>query len=120
MLSNVASQAFDQIGAISGFDGVDTKYTFSIYSIYAKPAGINCVYMFCTLQNGTYTPLYVGRASILSTRLSGHERLREAVQSGASHLLVHSPSGSDRIGYIEAEKRLIAHYSPKMNTHFMD
>ena len=105
------------LGSLSGFDGVDTDYSFGIYAIDATPAGVNAVYMFCRLEGRIYVPIYIGRAEILSERLRGHERRAEAIRLGAGALLVHTPPAiGARVDYITAERRLIAHYNPALNT----
>ena len=102
---------------VSGFDGVDTSYQFEIFGIHARPARTNAVYMFCKLENGTYVPVYIGRAQNLSERLANHERKTEAINLGAQYLLVHTPPAfAARVNYIEAERRLIAQYDPVLNT----
>ncbi|MBO6756372.1 MAG: hypothetical protein JJ902_08605 [Roseibium sp.] len=104
------------LGSLSGFDGVDTNYSFGIYEIWAIPSAFNAVYMFCKLEGSVHVPLYIGRAENLANRLSGHERLEEAIFQGATHLLVHAPGHAARVGFIEAERRLIIRYNPPLNT----
>ena len=103
------------IPSIKGFDGVDTEYSFGIYSIHATPCAKNAVYLFCKVQGGQYVPLYIGKAADLSKRLVQHERLDEAIRLGATHLLVHAPGLGARVHYLEAERRLIGHYAPILN-----
>lgn len=104
------------LGSLSGFDGVDTNYSFDIYEIRTIPSAFCAVYMFCKLEGSIYAPLYIGRAENLANRLSGHERLEEAIFQGATRLLLHAPGHAARVGYIEAERRLIIRYSPPLNT----
>ena len=73
------------------------------------------VYLFCKEQHGQYVPLYIGKAEDLRSRLVGHERLAEALRLGATHLLIHKPGYGDKVHYLEAERRLIAHYNPTLN-----
>lgn len=103
------------ISSIKGFDGIDTDYTFGVYSIHVVPSATNAVYMFCKIESGQYVPLYVGKAESLNNRLMGHERMEEAIRLRATHLLVHKPGFGARINYLEAERRLIAHYNPVLN-----
>lgn len=110
-----ALAGYKPIASITGFDGVDTDYSFSVYSIHSMPTAANAVYMFCKLQNNIYVPLYIGKADNLYSRLVGHERIDEAVRLGATHLLVHSPGFGARVSYLEAERRLIAQYNPILN-----
>ena len=100
-----------------GVDGVDTIYEFNVYPIHAKPHRGHSVYWFCCLQGAHYTPVYIGRAEDLHSRLVGHKRLAEAIRLGAAYLLVHSPSPWARINYLEAERRFIAHNNPVLNVH---
>lgn len=103
------------IASINGFDGVDTNYSFGVYSIHSTPSATNAVYLFCKIQNGQYVPLYIGKAENLHSRLVGHERMAEGIRLGATHLLVHTPGYGARVHYMEAERRLIAHYDPVLN-----
>lgn len=105
------------IASIKGFDGIDTEYTFGVYSIHSSPSATNAVYMFCKIQGGQYVSLYIGKAENLNNRLTRHERLAEAVRLGATHLLVHAPGYGAKVHYLEAERRLIAHYNPVLNVH---
>lgn len=105
------------LGTIRGFDGIDTTYTFGVYDISALPSGLSAVYMFCKIENGLYVPLYIGRAINLPDRLSGHEKKSQAIRLGATYLLVHTPPiVGARVDYVTAEKRLIRHYNPVLNT----
>lgn len=106
------------ISSIKGFDGIDTDYTFGVYSIHFAPNATNAVYMFCKIQNGQYVPLYIGKAENLKNRLMGHERMAEAVRLRATHLLVHTPGFGARVHYLEAERRLISHYNPVLNVQY--
>ncbi len=106
------------MGSIWGDDGVSHRYRFAIYNIAACPAGVNAVYVFARLEGSVYVPVYVGRADILSRRLTGHDRRDEAIRLGAQFLLVHIPAPSDPIGYEEAERRLIRRYTPALNEQF--
>ena len=82
---------------------------------HAIPRATNSVYLFCKVQGGQYVPLYIGKATELSKRLVGHERLDEAIRLGATHLLAHAPGLGARVHYLEAERRLIGHYAPILN-----
>lgn len=108
--------SYTPIGSVEGSDGIDTRYSFGIYSINALPSASNAVYMFCYVQSGSYVPVYIGKAESLYDRLFGHERKQEAIRIGATHLLVHSPGYGARVHYLEAERRLIAQYNPVLNT----
>lgn len=59
---------------------------------------VSGIYIFCgvTPQN-VWNPLYVGQADNLRTRLANHERWREALALGASHILAKEvPLQADR------------------------
>jgi len=103
------------LATVTGSDGIDTRYRFDVYGIYDRPSGVNAVYVFARQSAQAYVPLYIGRAEILSERLTGHERLSEAIMLGASHLLVHIPGPRDRIGFEDAERRLISRFGPPLN-----
>ena len=102
------------------FDGVDTDYLFYIYEINQCPSEFNAVYMFCKTQvyprYQSYIPLYIGKTNDVAKRLNGHERLMDAINQGATHLLVHVPGYKDLIKYTDAEQRLINYYDPPMNS----
>jgi hypothetical protein len=102
-------------GLVWGNDGISHRCRFDIYDIWACPAGVNAVYIFARLEGSTYVPIYVGRAEILSRRLTSHDRRDEAIRHGARFLLVHIPAPLDPISYIEAERRLIQQYTPVLN-----
>ena len=110
-----ALTGFSPIASVSGFDSTGTNYSFDVYSIHATPEATNAVYLFCKYQARQYTPVYIGKAENLHSRLVGHERMDEAVSLGATHLLVHTPGLGSRVRYGEAERRLIAHYNPVLN-----
>lgn len=95
-------------GEVWGSDNINTRYRFTIYDIRAVPSGIDAVYIFARLEGATYVPLYIGRADVLSRRLTGHERKAEAIRRGATFLLVHELGAQPRVPYKEAERRLIA------------
>jgi len=103
------------ISSANGSDGIDTSYRFDVYPIHAAPHGTNAVYLFSKAQGGQFVPLYIGKAENLRSRLIGHERMAEALRLGATHLLTHKPGYGDKVHYLEAERRLIAHYNPVLN-----
>jgi hypothetical protein len=106
------------VGSVWGDDGISHRYRFDIYDIAASPSGVNAVYVFARLEGSMYAPVYVGRADILSRRLTSHDRRDEACRLGARFLLVHIPAPFDPIGYEEAERRLIRRYMPVLNEQF--
>ena len=114
----VAPPSLVPFAHVWGDDGIAVRYRFEVYAIEACPPNVHAVYVFAALAGGTYVSLYIGRADILSQRLSSHERRAEAIRRGATHLLVHTPAAGDRIAYDEAERRLIRHYAPPMNEQF--
>ena len=112
------SAAPTPIASIWGEDGISHHYRFDVYDIGDCPAGVNAVYVFAGLQASIYVPVYIGRAEILSRRLTGHDRRHEAICYGARFLLIHTPAPLDPISYIEAERRLIQQYAPVLNEQF--
>lgn len=103
-------------GSLIAFDGVSMNYRFDIFAIYERPFGARAVYVFARWTTQGYLPLYIGKAESLRERLGDHERLTEAMERGATHLLVHIPRTIDPIRYDEAERRLIRHFTPPLNT----
>ena len=106
------------VGSVWGEDGISHRYRFDVYDIWACPVGANAVYVFARLEGSTYVPVYIGRAEVLSRRLTGHDRRAEAIRRGAHFLLVHIPAPFDPIRYSEAERRLIRQYTPVLNEQF--
>ena len=90
-----------------------TRYEFRIYPIEATPSADNAVYMFCCVEDNEYIPVYIGKAEDLPDRLSGHERIDEARDLGATHLLVYASDPK----YKDVETWLIAHHNPTLNKH---
>jgi hypothetical protein len=105
-------------GTVWGDDGLGIRYRFDIYDLDAITHGVDAVYAFARYEAGTYEPLYIGRAGILSQRLTGHECRAEARRRGATALLVHIPGPHDPVSYGTAEERLIRHYAPPLNERF--
>ena len=100
-------------GTSNIFDGINTNYPFIVYSINDRPSAANAVYIFCYIHDGKWILVYVGSAGDLSSRLSGHERMQDALDMGATHLLVYAPDPN----YQDVERRLIARYDPDLNKH---
>lgn len=96
-------------------DGISVEYRFDNFDISYKAYGVNAVYAFASLGLAGLRILYIGKADILSERLSRHEKMPEACAMGATRLLVHIPSAHDPIDHVAAEKRLIGRYVPPLN-----
>jgi len=96
-------------------DGLGMRYRFQIYDIRQRNFGYDVVYAFARLNTITQEILYVGKADDLDKRIGSHEKLPEALRRGADYLLVHRPGLLDRVSYLDAERRLIAKYSPPLN-----
>jgi hypothetical protein len=103
------------LGSVILRDNLGMAYRFSRQSISWPAYGVNVVYAFATADNRI---IYIGKADILSERLSGHERLSEARNLGAVALLVHEPKLWDPVPYEQAEERLIRAYCPVLNRQF--
>lgn len=74
-------------------------------------------YMFVQrLPNGNFVPLYIGQADSLKNRLPAHERLKDAVRAGATHVFAHTAAGGETARLAE-EKDLIQRWDPVLNTH---
>jgi hypothetical protein len=74
--------------------------------------GVKVVYGFVTAERRV---LYLGKADVLSERLSGHEKLGLAMLMGATQLWVHEPGPFDLVSHEDAERRLIRAYAPILN-----
>ena len=91
------------------------------FTIYDKNEGWNKVaglYIFSHLaEDGRWLPLYVGQTNDFSARLPSHERLKEALQRGATH--IHAlvvPLQENREAW---ESMLIQNLHPSMNEQLL-
>ena len=78
------------------------------------------LYIFCSERNTAlsylWVPLYIGRASSLTCRVSSnHEKWHEALDRGFSH--VHVFPERLEVRRIMYEKQLIEVYQPILNIH---
>lgn len=87
---------------------------FQVLPMSANWADVGGVYIFCKPgADGSHLALYIGKTESFAQRFSRHERWPEAVQKGATHLLVtllHKEA--DRV---KVESALIQKHKPPMN-----
>ena len=72
------------------------------------------LYIFSYQQGDYWNALYVGQAESFQTRLPNHERLDEAVRSGATH--IHALVVSKQANRDSWESMLIQNLQPPLNT----
>jgi hypothetical protein len=96
-------------------DGTGKTYEYGVFTPDTSWNDIGTVYGFLKKNpSGTYTILYIGKAASMSDRHDDHERWKEAVKKGATHIMARVIE-SESVRQAE-EKALIAHYKPEMNT----
>lgn len=89
-------------------------HSFYVYPHNTSWNDVAGIYIFCSVVNNRWLAHYIGQASSFSDRLSNHERFREALMLGMTHihaLTVPAQADRDRI-----EKALIQSYQPRLNT----
>jgi|GEM_PF-6836347 len=87
---------------------------FGIFCMSAEWNDLGGVYAFAARGLSGYGVLYVGKASSFRDRLPSHERWREAVTKGATHVLARVIAGeADRCSL---EESMIRHLQPMLNT----
>jgi excinuclease UvrABC nuclease subunit len=80
-------------------------------SIKSEPGN----YMFVRrLPNGNFSPLYIGQADNLASRIPNHERLADARRAGATHVMAHTTQGGEAARLAE-ERDLIQRWQPQLN-----
>jgi hypothetical protein len=91
------------------------KYKHWIYPIEACFKKLAGNYLFAReTRPGHWVPIYVGESDSLGERLPNHERLKEAIRLGASHVHAHLNSGS-MIARMLEEFDLIQRWNPPLN-----
>lgn len=90
------------------------SHEFEVHSPSVSWHDVPGIYIFAGLnQASKWVPLYIGQASSLSDRLTGHERWAEAVRRGATHIhamVVNYQRDRDII-----EQMLIRAFQPPLN-----
>lgn len=95
------------------------KVLWSSYEFEALPPAaswkdIPGIYIFSGLNHANkWVPLYIGQASSLSDRLSGHERWAEAARRGATH--IHAMAVKLQRDRDIIEQQLIHTFQPPLN-----
>lgn len=86
---------------------------FGIYDFDGKWKELAGLYIFCHVKDGYWHPLYIGQTDNFKTRFASHERIKEALNKGATKIHVTLvPEEADR-SYLE--RKLIEIYQPPMN-----
>ncbi|WP_195820444.1 hypothetical protein [Roseobacter sp. MH60115] len=106
----------ENYGKCTWTNSAGRQFVFSEYPIDYKPEGDRDIYLFCACGIFGYSPIYIGKATDLNSRLSGHERRDEAKRYGATTLLVYSPGGLLSELFEDNEKQLIQEFRPLLNT----
>ncbi len=92
------------------------SYQFHVCDYYGKWREIGGVYIFTGFNLLTYgwrLPSYIGESGNLRERMSGHEKWRQAVALGATH--VHVMVVEQAFQRIMVEQELIQAYNPPLN-----
>lgn len=98
-------------------DASNNKYEFGVYAPDTNWADVGTVYGFLKKNaNQSYHILYIGKASSMSDRQDDHERWKEAVKKGATHIMARVIT--DEKTRQAVEKALISFYQPEMNTQY--
>lgn len=94
--------------------GVGQLLKFEVYDIdntdWSKDGGI---YIFCHEEYYGWNALYIGQTEDFSSRLPDHDRLKEAVKKGATH--IHTMVVNDDSKRKRLEVILIEKYLPDLN-----
>ncbi len=89
-------------------------YDFLVYEYSTTWNAVAGIYIFCGInQQGLWFPLYVGQAKSFAERVPGHERWREAVRLGATH--IHARVVEQQATRDQIEAALIRAYQPALN-----
>ena len=89
-------------------------YRFFVHRPYTNWADVGGLYIFSYVtESNEWCPLYVGETKSLSDRIPGHEKWREAVTLGATH--IHAKAESSRDNRLRIERELIQAYQPYLN-----
>lgn len=91
---------------------LEVDYTFEVFPIFARPRKSHSLYIFGRDRHWMY---YAGIAENLFERLSGHERMLEAIELGANELWVHTPGPDALVDFRNAERRLIGCHGFPLN-----
>jgi excinuclease UvrABC nuclease subunit len=97
------------------WDGTSgSTYSFEILEQGNSAANKPGIYIFVKAARNTYTPLYIGEAKDMHDRLTGHEKLPLAEQSGLNQIhLMLAPADQEARRAIESD--LITRWAPPLN-----
>ena len=91
------------------------SYTFNVHVPNTNFNDVAGIYIFTGLnQKNLWVPLYIGQASSLANRLSGHEQWAPAVRLGATH--VHAMAVSRQGDRDIIEQFMIKQWQPPLNS----
>lgn len=86
---------------------------FTVHDSNQDWKAVGGLYVFASLTEDGWLPLYIGKADDFSDRLPSHERLDEAIELGATH--IHAAIVSSEANRDKWEPMLIQHYQPPLN-----
>ena len=109
---NIAWPSMRSQGVAWLSDGDGWRYRFERWPINLFPDRERCVYVFAAPLGRV---LFIGAARDLRDRVFGHERLRDAMNAGASEIWAHSPNQDDPFVFHEVERRLLTTLKPPLN-----
>lgn len=96
-----------------GRSGKSYRYWFLDLGLPIKAEAGNYTFVK-ELPTGNFVPLYFGETNDLQTRMPGHERWRDALRAGATHVFAHTTPGGEQVRCAE-ERDLIELWQPALN-----
>ena len=115
LLSRRHSQVTTPSPFVSWLGQSGTQYEFMVYPLGTELPPAPGTYIYAKqAENGQWVPLYIAQTRDMHQRLEGHEKLQEAVENGATHILVHFSSTGQAARCTE-EHDLVMHYRPVCN-----
>ena len=92
-----------------------TQYEFMTYPIETEFPALPGTYIYAKqAEDGQWIPLYIAQTRDMHQRLEAHEKLQEATENGATHILVHF-SSTGQAARCSEEHDLVMHYRPMCN-----
>lgn len=105
-----------KVDTVNLTDATNCTYEYGLFTPDTSWADVGTVYGFLKKNpSGNYTILYIGKAVSMKDRHGDHERWKEAIKKGATHIMARVVK--EESARQAEEKALIAHYKPEMNTH---
>jgi hypothetical protein len=75
-------------------DLLGNKYTYSIYTMAASWNDVDGNYIFTSIQDGVWVPLYMGQGNFKTRMTAQHECWAPAMRLGATHVHAHTHKNS--------------------------